>query len=194
MVAHVWSPDTTAENTYGYGLTASDGTDTTVTTTFTDVDSSKWYYTAVNYVVNAGIMQGVGNNKFDVTGTVTRGTVMTVLARRAGEDTTGSDPWYQAGVNWAVKENVSDGTNATGSVTREQLVTMLWRYVDEPESNGSLAAFSDAGKVSSWAKDAMAWAVENGLIQGYGNGTVNPTGTATRAEFAKIMMAFCQLG
>ena len=83
---------------------------------------------------------------------------------------------------------VSDGENANGYVTREQLATMLWRYAGEPASNYSLGAYTDADSVSSWAETAMRWAVENGIITGVTDSTLEPQGTATRAQCAAMLM------
>ncbi|MCI7209481.1 MAG: S-layer homology domain-containing protein [Butyricicoccus sp.] len=118
---------------------------------------------------------------------------MTVLARYAGEDTTGGAPWYQKGMEWAKAHGVSDGTNPEVNITREQLVTMLYRYAGSPAASGSLDNFSDASTVSSYAVNAMQWAVANGIVNG-SNGKLNPKNNATRAEVAAILMRFCEMG
>ena len=102
-------------------------------------------------------MSGTGDNKFSPSSSTTRGMLMTVLARYAGHDTTNSIPWYQAGMDWAKANGVSDGTNPTINITREQLVTMLYRYAGSPAANGSLDSFTDASTVSSYAVSAMQW-------------------------------------
>ena len=161
--------------------------------TFSDVEKSDWFADAVAYVTEKGLMNGTGSDTFSPNASTTRGMLMTVLARYAGEDTTGSTPWYQKGMEWAKANGVSDGTNPEVNITREQLVTMLYRYVGSPKANGSLDSFSDAASVSSYAVNAMQWAVANGIVNG-SNGKLNPQNNATRAEVAAILMRFCEMG
>lgn len=159
---------------------------------YSDLNTSMWYHESVDYMLENGIMIGTGASKFSPNGTVTRGTLMTMLARLDGEDTTGSNPWYQIGMEWAVAEGVSDGTNPQANVTREQIVTMLYRYAGSPAVSGSrLAEFPDGGNVSSWAKDGMNWAIAAGIINGTGAGTLNPQGEASRVELAAMFHRFC---
>ncbi len=161
---------------------------------FTDVDKTKWYHEAVDFMVEKGIMIGVSGDKFDPEGVTFRGTIMTMLARMKGVDTTGSEPWYQAGVDWAVEAGVSDGIAPDRKITRAELVTMLYRYIDEPEADVAvLDGFDDGDAVPEWAVEAMAWAVANGLVEGRGGPALASTETATRAEVAKIVMVFCGL-
>ena len=161
--------------------------------TFSDVAKSDWFADAVAYVTDKGLMNGTGSDTFSPNASTTRGMLMTVLARYAGENTTGSTPWYQKGMEWAKANGVSDGTNPEVNITREQLVTMLYRYVGSPKANGSLDNFSDASTVSSYAVNAMQWAVANGIVNG-SNGKLNPQNNATRAEVAAILMRFCEMG
>ena len=160
--------------------------------TFSDVDKSDWFADAVAYVTDKGLMNGTGSDTFSPNASTTRGMLMTVLARYAGENTTGSTPWYQKGMEWAKANGVSDGTNPEVNITREQLVTMLYRYAGSPKANGSLDSFSDAASVSSYAVNAMQWAVANGIVNG-SNGKLNPQNNATRAEVAAILMRFCEM-
>ena len=160
--------------------------------TFSDVAKSDWFADAVAYVTDKGLMNGTGSDTFSPNASTTRGMLMTVLARYAGEDTTGGSPWYQKGMNWAKAKGVSDGTNPEVNITREQLVTMLYRYAGSPKANGSLDSFSDAASVSSYAVNAMQWAVANGIVNG-SNGKLNPQNNATRAEVAAILMRFCEM-
>ena len=118
--------------------------------------------------------------------------LMTVLARYAGEDTTGGATWYEKSMEWAKAKGVSDGTNPNANITREQLVTMLYRYAGSPKADGKLDSFSDAASVSTYAADAMQWAVANGIVNG-SNGKLNPQDNATRAEVAAILMRFCEM-
>ena len=160
--------------------------------TFSDVDKSDWFANAVAYVTEKGLMNGTGSDTFSPNASTTRGMLMTVLARYAGEDTTGGAIWYEKGMNWAKAKGVSDGTNPEVNITREQLVTMLYRYAGSPAANGSLDNFSDAASVSSYAVNAMQWAVANGIVNG-SNGKLNPKNNATRAEVAAILMRFCEM-
>ena len=160
--------------------------------TFSDVEKSDWFADAVAYVTEKGLMNGTGSDTFSPNASTTRGMLMTVLARYAGEDTTGGSPWYQKGMNWAKAKGVSDGTNPEVNITREQLVTMLYRYAGSPAASGSLDNFSDASTVSSYAVNAMQWAVANGIVNG-SNGKLNPKNNAIRAEVAAILMRFCEM-
>ena len=135
-------------------------------------------------------MNGVGEDLFAPDAKLTRGMMMTILARLDGADTTGSQPWYQAGLNWAVTHGVSDGSRPEAEITREQLATMLWRYAGSPESKASLDAFTDAGAVSDWAATALAWATAQEIVTGRPGGILDPAGTATRAEAAQMLMRF----
>ena len=161
-------------------------------THFVDVEDNAWYAEAVHYVADKGMMNGIGENKFAPNATTTRGMLMTVLARYAGQDTSGSSPWYQKGMDWAVNQKVSDGTNPTVNITREQLVAMLYRYAGSPVASGSLSDFSDTAAVSDYAVSAMQWAVANNIVNG-ANGNLNPKNNATRAEVAAILMRFCEM-
>ena len=159
---------------------------------FVDVEKSDWFADAVAYVTDKSLMNGTGSDTFSPNASTTRGMLMTVLARYAGEDTTGGAIWYEKGMNWAKAKGVSDGTNPEVNITREQLVTMLYRYAGSPAANGSLDNFSDAASVSSYAVNAMQWAVANGIVNG-SNGKLNPKNNATRAEVAAILMRFCEM-
>ena len=162
---------------------------------FDDVSDNAWYASAVRYAVENGLMNGTGTGKFSPAASTTRGMVMTILARMAETDTSGT-PWYAAGMNWAKANGVSDGTNPTASVTREQLVTMLFRYavkngLEAVTLSENLSRFTDASSVSTWAVPAMQWAVGQGLIEG-SNGLLRPQANASRAEVAAILMRFVQ--
>ena len=151
-----------------------------------------------------GLMVGVSATEFAPDETLTRAMLVTILYRLAGEpaltakDTTFTDvpedEWYANAVAWAVATGLTSGVSATEfapdePVSREQLVTFLWRYADKPDSTQSLSAFSDAGKVSDYAVTAMQWAVEQGIVKG-SDGKLLPKTSATRAEIANIFMRF----
>lgn len=157
---------------------------------FSDVDSGAWYRSAVDYVSANGLMTGTSNTEFSPSAAMTRAMVWTVLGRMAGADADGSgDPWYAKAQAWASASGVSDGSNPNGGITREELVTMIWRSAGSPTASADLAAFSDSGSVSSWAGDAMLWAVANGILSG-DNGSLKPSAFAARAEVAAILMRF----
>ena len=158
---------------------------------FTDVAPGAWYYNAVAYVSENGLMNGVDTGIFDPDGSLTRAMVWTILARIEGADTEGGETWYAKARDWAMETGVSDGTDAMGAITREQLVTMLWRSRGEPVVDFLLTA-RDADSISSWAYEAMRWAVSEGIIEGDENGFISPAATATRAQAAAIIMRFIE--
>ena len=173
---------------------------------FVDVNSGAWYYDAVSFVYNKGIMNGVTSTTFEPNSTITRGMVVTMLWRMAGEpyvsggsfSDVASGRYYSTAVAWAAKNGIVDGYSSTvfgvnDPVTREQFATILYRYakyMGYSTVGSSLTGYYDANSVSSWARDAMGWAVKNGIITGSGNSRLNPTGTASRAEVAQMFMSF----
>ena len=158
---------------------------------FTDVAEGDWFYDYVEYVYENGLMDGASDTTFEPNANMTRAMVWAILARIDGETVTGAS-WVETAREWAMANGVSDGTDADGYVTREQLATMLWRYAGEPASSYSLSAFTDAGSVSGYAATAMAWAVEHGIITGVTDTTIEPQGTATRAQCAAMLMRFVE--
>ena len=174
--------------------------DTGSTLPLTDGFANSWFYDGVKYACEKGVMNGTGSTTFSPDADTTRGMIVTMLARLEGGDTAGT-PWYAAGQKWAMDNGISDGTNMTGAITREQLAAILYRYTAKyaPDATGnaaSLAAYPDAGSVSAYARDAMAWAVGNGLIQGnaHANGLdyLDPNGSATRAQCAAMLVRFLE--
>ena len=163
-----------------------------VTFPFTDVTSGDWFYDYVVYVYSNGLMDGTSATTFEPNENMTRAMVWAILARIDGETVTGA-AWADTARAWAMAEGVSDGTDPNGLVTREQMVTMLWRYAGEPESTVSLSAYTDADSVSDWAETAMRWAIDEGIITGMTDTTLVPQGTATRAQCAAIFMRFDQM-
>lgn len=159
---------------------------------FPDVPADAWYSEAVNWAAEQGVMQGVSGGLFDPDGAVTRATVWTVLSRMAGEEADGGERWYAKAQAWAVAEGISDGTNPEGTITREQLAAMLYRYSGSPETAADLSGYPDSGDVSVWAADAMAWAVESGLITGGDGGKLLPGAGTDRAQLAAILMRFAR--
>jgi hypothetical protein len=163
---------------------------------FTDVSESDWFYADVAFVRERGLMKGVSLTEFAPQTSLTRAMLVTILARNAGIDTTDGETWYSKAIEWGIASGITDGTNPNGDITREQFATMLYRYavqelrIENGElriTNGDVSGYADAGQISDWAYDAMAWAVSAGIITGYPNGMVNPGGHATRAESAVML-------
>ena len=169
----------------------------TVKLPFSDVTRTDWFFAAVKGAYEKGLMSGTSATKFSPSDDTTRGMVVTILARLDGVKTAGSNPWYAAGRTWAMTNGISDGTNMDGSVTREQLAAILYRYAVmkgyDVRVSASLSHYSDADKVSDWAVTAMHWAVGAGLINGRSANTLAPQGTAMRAEVAAILLRFVSL-
>lgn len=170
-------------------------------TTVKIIDNSKtfddtkdhWSRDDVNFVAARELFNGVGGNQFGVSQPMTRGMVNTVLARLAGVDTTPSQgqAWYEVGTDWAKKNGISDGTNPTAPVTREQLATLLYRYAGSPSVSGTLHA-ADAASVSDYAEDALLWANQNGIVNGVGSNTIAPKDNAQRAQVAAMLARYLQ--
>ena len=177
-------------------------------TNFTDVEENGWYHTGVDFMVKNGFMNGVADDAFDVDGNLTRAQLVTILYRIAGEpESTATNPfadvadgqWYTNAVIWAAENGIVKGVNTTtfapnDQITREQIATILFRYAKAEKVEGKLAGFPDAEKISDYAADAMAWAVEQGLINGIsesdGKTYLAPQETATRAQIAVILMRY----
>ena len=149
-----------------------------------------WSKNAVDFVVARGMFAGTSETTFSPNSYMTRAMLMTVLARLDGVDTSGGSVWYEKGMEWAKANGVSDGSNPDAPITREQLATMLWRYAGSPESSHSLDGYTDADEISGYALEAMRWANENGIINGYGNGLLGVKDNATRAQVAQMLMNF----
>lgn len=121
---------------------------------------------------------------------------MTVLARLDGVDTTGGDKWYTKGVEWAVENELSDGTNPTGKVTREQFVTILYRYAQykgidvSVGEDTNILSYNDALEISEYAVPAIQWACGAGVVEGDDNANLNPEDGSTRAAAATMLMRF----
>lgn len=158
-------------------------------TSFNDTNADAWYNDAVDFNSAREIMNGVGNNEFAPDETTTRAMVWTMLARLSGVDTSTGETWDEVGRQWAMENGISDGTMANEEITREQLATMLHRYVGAPDSDHDLSIFPDHEDTSDWAKEAKQWAVELGVINGM-DGMLNPTGDASRAQVAQMIMNF----
>lgn len=155
-----------------------------------------WAQDSIDFVSSRELFNGTdaAGTIFSPSGPMTRAMLMTVLARLDGVDTDGGSPWYEPGMSWAMANGVSDGTDPNSAVTREQLVTMLYRQAGSPAVGVSelalLGQFADGERVSAWAQEAMAWAVSGGVLTGDG-GALQPQATATRAQVAAVLARFC---
>lgn len=178
------------------GVSYAKADETSSKTTFNDVSANDWFASAVDYVTGKGMMNGTAANTFSPKANTTRGMLMTVLARHAGEDTTGGSVWYEKGMNWAKANGVSDGTNPQVNITREQLAAMLYRYAQNKKYDvsgaKSLDGYTDAQSVSSYAVPALQWANAAGVVNGKSGSKLDPKGYATRAEVAAMLMRFCE--
>jgi hypothetical protein len=170
---------------------------------YTDVDAGQWYYEAVSYVVEQGLMQGY-EDRFDPYADVSRAMLTQILYNSEGQPAAAeasafpdvaADEWYGAAVAWAAEAGVvtgyDDGTfGPDDNITREQLAAMLWRYAGSPTAQQRTLDFQDADQVSDYALEALLWATENGIILGKGGSTLDPKGLASRAEAAQMVMRF----
>ena len=180
---------------------------------FTDVSAGDWFYEAVQFVYENGLMDGVGNNLFAPNATLNRAMAVTILYRLEGSpDLDGEnlgypfadvdgDTWYSDAVYWARCNGIVDGVennhfNPTGSLTREQMATVLYRYAQykgaDVSASGDISGFADSANVSSWAVDAVKWAVGTGLVNGVEGNALAPQGTSTRAQAAAVLMRLSQ--
>lgn len=160
---------------------------------FKDVPQNSWFASAVQYVTSNSLMNGTSTTAFSPSATMSRGMLMTVLARYAGESTEGGTIWYEKGMNWAKNKGISDGSAPNRNITREQLAAMLYRYAGEPDGAADLSAYTDAGSVSAYAEKAVQWCVKNGILTGKTSSTLAPKATATRAECAAMLQRFASL-
>lgn len=164
---------------------------------FVDVNSGDWFYEYVEYVYANGLMDGTSDTTFEPDANMTRAMVWAILARVDGETVTGAN-WADTAREWAMANGVSDGENASGYVTREQLATMLYRYavykgydVSIGESTNILS-YADFADLSEYAIPAMQWACGAGIITGVTDATLVPQGEATRAQVAAMLMRFVE--
>ena len=177
---------------------------------FHDVTEGDWFYDAVRYAYETGLMDGVGDNLFAPNSQTTRAQLVTILYRLAGQPAVSGDlpftdveagTWYTDAVVWAAENGIVNGTTdatfAPGEdITREQLVTVLYRYAEskgyDVSASADLSGYPDADQIQSYAAESVAWAVAEGLIQGFEDNTLRPAGNATRAQIATILMRFCE--
>lgn len=178
---------------------------------FTDTDKNSWFYESVKYVYNKHLMEGTSANTFAPSLTTNRSMLVTILWRLDGKPQSNAkiqftdvaqDTWYTDPVRWAADHGIVKGLSDTlfapnNTITREQLAAIFYRYAEQKNYNvtskGDLSIFTDGKKTSSYAVPAMEWAVGSGLLSGKGGNVLDPTGTATRAEIAAILMRFDKL-
>jgi len=190
---------------------SADTSDTPWTNPFSDVSQDMWYYDAVKFVSENELMNGVGNGKFDPGGSMTRAMFVTVLYRMSDENTVedasvfsdvSPNAWYGNAVSWAYANGIVNGYGnglfgPDTAVTREQLVVMLYHFANYMDfditASSSMEDFTDTDDISSWASDAMSWAVGVGILSGDDNHHLNPQATATRAENATILKNLIQI-
>lgn len=168
---------------------------------FTDVVEGSWYYDAVKFANENGLMNGIGNGMFAPNADLSRAMLVQIFYNKEGKPEVGSTnafldvpsgTWYSDAVAWAVEKGIVNGYGnglfgPDDSITREQLAVILYRYAETPIPPNLLLNFSDVSKISSWAQDAVCWAVDQGILNGKGNGILDPTGKATRAEAAQML-------
>ena len=177
---------------------------------FTDVTEENWFYDAVQYVYGRGLMNGTSDTIFSPDGTMNRAMLVTILYRLEGEPAVTAanvfsdvpaDTWYTDAVIWADAHDIVEGVGnqrfaPADHITREQMAVMLYRYSQykgyDLKTGADLSRYTDAAGISSWALEAMAWANAEGLITGRTASTIVPSGTATRAEAATILMRFLE--
>lgn len=157
---------------------------------FVDVSVNAWYYESVKAAYEAGLMNGVTDTEFAPNATLTRAMIWTIIARASGVETEGGATWYAKAQEWAVTKGVSDGEDPMGNVTREQLVTMLWRLNGSEVMTGYIGNYIDTGDISVWANQAMLWAVQNGIIEGDENMALAPKADTTRAQAATFFVRY----
>ena len=178
---------------------------------FHDVDADDWFYRAVKYVYDNGMMNGIGNSLFAPNSNLNRAMMVQVLWNLEGNphvstaiqySDVASDAWYYDAVQWATAEGIVDGYGngiygPEDDITREQMALMFYRYAqhkgyDTTHGGMEIREFTDYAEISDWALEAVTWAVNAGLLNGKGNHILDPIGDATRAEVAQILMNFCE--
>lgn len=153
---------------------------------FSDIAQDTWYADAVDFASARGLFSGTSATTFSPELPMTRAMLMTVLANFDNAQLERGSTWYEKSVEWAIERGISDGTNPEANITREQLVVMLWRYFGSPQASENLTGFTDLGEINGYAQDAMRWAVERGVLNGFGDGRLGPQEQTTRAQIATV--------
>ena len=163
---------------------------------FSDVNPGDWFYDEVQSAVAMGLMNGVGDGKFDPQGGTTCGMVLTMLARLDGDDNSADeDAWYASALAWAEENGIADGMVQESDATREQVAVMLYRYVQVlgggfTEAMDFALSYTDSADVSEDAEDAMYWCTVNGVLKGFEDGTLRHGSGVTRAQTAAMFVRF----
>lgn len=171
---------------------------------YSDVNRGDWYYDAVSFVVEKGLMNGTGTGMFTPNAATTRGMIVTILYRLEGEPAVAvncpfsdvkSGAYYEKAITWAAANDIVGGYGAgkfgpDDTITREQFAAIIYRYAGKPAARGEVSMFTDAAQVSAWAADALRWAVGEGILSGVGGSRLDPNGQATRAQVAKMLMNY----
>ncbi len=152
---------------------------------FTDT-AGHWSEKNIDFVSARGLLNGTSANTFSPNAPTTRAQLWTVLARQADADLTGGANWYEKAQKWSAANGISDGTNPSGTISRAQMVAMLWRAAGSPELKAAAGRFSDVA-ASSYYADAVAWAVESGITTGTKDGRFDPYASCTRAQIAAFL-------
>ncbi len=209
MVYAGWTQTGTGSGTTPAGNTDCPRDNTCPLAPFKDLDMHAWYHDGIHYCLEKHLMEGVGNGYFQPSGNVSRAQIVTILWRMEGKPAAGKNvftdvvkgSWYDAAVAWAAGNGIVEGYGngkfgPNDSITREQFAAILYRYAAfkgyDISKQANLGAYADAKEISSWAASAMGWANANGLITGVTTRTLEPRGTATRAQAAAIIQRFCQ--
>ncbi len=163
---------------------------------YSDVSENDWFFSAVSFMTEKNFMNGVSENEFAPHAGTTRAMVWTVLARMSGIGTSGANTWYEKGRAWALENNISDGKNPDERITREQLAAMLYRYAGfkglDVSATCDISSFDDAKSISAYADGAMRWAHAMKIVNGKSEKLLDPSGFATRAEIAAMLMRFTE--
>ena len=147
-----------------------------------------WAKDAIDFVSARGLVNGISNTIYAPNNSTTRAQLWTILARQNDADLTGGSIWYEKAQNWAKDKGVSDGANPNAAINRAQMVTMLWRAMGQPAA-ASGASFADVPADSYYAQ-AVAWAIENGITAGVGNGKFDPDAACTRGQIATFLYRY----
>ena len=174
---------------------------------FTDLDSvGTWYHEAVDYVLRNGLMGGYGNGTFGPNDNLSRAQFAQILFNKEGRPVVNyllqygdvaTGAWYTEAIRWATSRGIVGGYGnrmfgPNDNITREQLAVMLWRYAGSPAATDKELHFTDVDKASGYALEALRWVVENGILNGYGDGRLGPRGQATRAQVAQMLKNYLE--
>ncbi len=158
---------------------------------YIDISKNFWARENIQKALNLGIISGITDDNFAPNKKAIRATVISAICKMSGDKVEdANDKSYAPYIKWAVEKGISDGTFPEKNITREQFVTMLYRYENNPSQSSHLYKFKDSKNVSSWAKDAMNWAIENSYIEGYSNSTIKPKNNITRAELITVLLRY----